>query len=67
MKTGGPFLGGEMGEVIDLNSRRPKAYMQMLCCFCHREFAAVVVKGLRYYPCPGCDEEAAKPVKEITG
>jgi hypothetical protein len=56
-----------MGEVIDLNSRRPKAYMQMLCCFCHREFAAVVVKGLRHYPCPGCDEEAAKPVKEITG
>jgi hypothetical protein len=56
-----------MGEVIDLNSRRPKAYMQLYCLFCHKEHAAVVVKDFNgFHPCPYCDEVAAKPVKEIT-
>ena len=54
-------------KVVQLDSRRPKGFVELYCTFCLTEHAAVVTLGMRYYSCTGCDEIAAVPVRRVTG
>jgi len=43
-----------MGEVIELDSRRPHRCGQARCLHCGHEWTAVVPVGVAHFECPSC-------------
>lgn len=56
-------------EVIRLDSRRRKVFELMQCMFCctvHALVHSVSTPRNKYFgPCPGCDEEASLPLRQV--